>query len=76
MHKLDFVHRDLKPENFVVLYVDDKMFFKLTDFGLSKNIGQLKTKGIWLQKSWIKNKSLYPMELRLIFGRWGASFTR
>ena len=35
LHSLDIVHRDLKPEN---IFVDDYLFPKIGDFGLSKKI--------------------------------------
>ncbi|CAB3987252.1 serine threonine- kinase endoribonuclease IRE1-like [Paramuricea clavata] len=42
LHERKFVHRDLKPEN--ILYTTNPaLIFKITDFGLTKNISSLST---------------------------------
>ncbi|KYQ91696.1 putative protein serine/threonine kinase [Tieghemostelium lacteum] len=37
LHLLGVVHRDIKPENVLVSYIDGKMLFKISDFGLATN---------------------------------------
>lgn len=38
LHQYGVAHRDIKPENVLVKRVEDKLVFKIADFGLSRII--------------------------------------